>query len=97
MDCSYHGDNESYDYGSRSKRKARKHYKCIECGRPIRPGDFYVYNTGRIRWESFDVWRTCAVCDRIISDMFPRCQPPAGELREALINCDLDLDSRRRI
>jgi len=45
-------------------RKARKTYRCCECGCTISPGERYEYASGR--WDGeYDQYRTCLPCREI--------------------------------
>lgn len=62
--------------------KARKEYRCYECGKPIKPGDRYRLIAGK--WNgSFDQYRQCNLCGRICEDLVDMgfC-PNYGELWE---------------
>lgn len=71
--------------------KARKSYRCEECGCEISPGDKYEYVRGL--WEGYwDTFRTCLPCSRIRSTLMP-CAPYGG-LKEYLHETfDLPFDS----
>ena len=50
-------------------RKARKQYKCCECGESINIGDDYEYFRGC--WNGdFETYRICKVCNNIRKDLF---------------------------
>lgn len=50
-------------------RRARKEYKCCECGEKILPGDVHGYATGC--WEGdWLTYRTCARCQLVADDYF---------------------------
>jgi hypothetical protein len=62
LDMGYDGGhNEFY---REEARKARKAYKCCECGSTIKPGDLYEYATGK-NDDGFWTAYTCDVCYEI--------------------------------
>jgi RNase P subunit RPR2 len=54
-------------------QKARKEYKCYECGKIIKPGERYEYTVGV--WDGdLSVFRTCAPCAAIWEEYFCGCR-----------------------
>lgn len=64
--CLYGGFDECDEGGfqSRTTRKARKEYVCIECHQPIRKGDIYVRFAASDDGRVFSN-RTCLLCEEI--------------------------------
>ncbi len=73
MKCDCRCDMYDFDppeFYSESYPVAKKAYKCCECGESILPGQKYHKAVGK--WcGDFDVYRTCAVCDKIRRDFCP--------------------------
>lgn len=46
---------------SRENRKARKEHKCSECGKVIKPGENYVYHTGKCEGDWLE-FKHCEGC-----------------------------------
>lgn len=65
-------------------RRAKKEYRCCECGEAIQPGEKYEYVWGV--WEGKQsIYRTCDTCRRIRNDFC--CSWIYGGLRDALREC----------
>lgn len=63
--CVYVGDYDGLnEFYSEAIRKARKPYKCCECGNPIAVGDQYERVSGKYDGEIFSE-RTCLPCVEI--------------------------------
>ncbi len=74
-------DGDPCEFYRSQIRKARKQYKCQECGEPIRPGDKYEYTSGKCDGDLFN-HRTCALCEEIRSRVF--CSWTLGGMWEDL-------------
>lgn len=80
-------------------RRARKQYRCCECGNHIEVGNRYEYVTGI--WDGVgQTFRTCLDCveaRKIYVDQLDRhdCLPCFGELYEGWAPCELPLHHRR--
>ena len=64
--CIGSGDDygDEAEFFSETKRKARKTYNCMECGRQIVPGQAYVKIVGK--WDGIlDTIRQCVECNKI--------------------------------
>ena len=65
--------------------KARKVYKCCECGEKIEPGQKYHKAVGV--WDGeFRTWRTCKTCHTIANEYCPGGYF-FGELADAIYEC----------
>jgi hypothetical protein len=54
---------------SEEVRRARKTYRCCECGEEIKPGHLYEYASGK--WDGeWGRFRTCARCANVRRDYF---------------------------
>ena len=82
--CDYGGDAEPCDFISYKFPKARKQYKCYECGEPILSGEQYSLCSAKWNGE-IHVMRRCIYChyiqDSMICFVF-------GSLRDVLSNCN---------
>jgi hypothetical protein len=69
--CVYPSDfYDAPEFVTTSLRRARKPYRCGECGDPISVGDLYEYAAGK--WDGrFSCFRTCARCVNVRTDYFP--------------------------
>jgi len=88
MDCDCSCDIGDYEEMKPCKvvvRKARKQYKCIECGCNIEKGDKYEYVRG-LCCGSWDTFRTCKTCVTIRDEYTPSCWI-YGCLADALWDC----------
>lgn len=65
MDWDYGGN----DFYHEAMRRARKPYKCIECGDAIAVGDLYEHATGKYEGDIYTN-RTCAPCAEIRKTFF---------------------------
>ena len=52
-------------------RRARKAHVCCECGDTIEAGSLYQY-TDNLTDEKWRHYKTCARCENVASDFFPR-------------------------
>lgn len=59
--CSCDWDGETYEFQTLAMHKARKTYRCEECGQTISPGDLYERCSGKCDGE-FSVLKTCEGC-----------------------------------
>jgi len=65
--------------------KARKTYRCCECGENIEPGQKYHKVVGK--WDGdFEIYRTCMTCYHIRKDYCPNGFI-FGELAEVVYEC----------
>jgi hypothetical protein len=65
--CSCEWDGEPSEWFELRIRKARKEWKCCECGAPIHIGERYEYIVGK--WEGrVDDYQTCLTCSQIRND-----------------------------
>lgn len=67
--CIYVDFDETYDVGEAKLRKARKVWKCCECGDDIESGDLYEDFRGCYD-GAWDQYRTCARCVNVRTDYF---------------------------
>ena len=87
MNCSCSCDYGSMEYPefiSETWPRARKAYKCCECGETIKVGEKHQSITGKWDGEIL-TYRTCEICAKIRDD-FCRCAP-FTYLREEFMNC----------
>ena len=83
--CDFDADQQP-EFIRYSEVRARKEYKCCECGSPIHAGATYEYVVGK--WEGdFDSFKTCIPCAAIRTDFCGSF----GELRNDIWEC-LGLD-----
>lgn len=84
MNCSFEIDDYNVngpDFFQERISKARKKYRCCECGGDIKPGDPYERVSGKWDGEVSNI-RTCILCSRIRKDL---CRSwTYGELREVI-------------
>ena len=81
--CSCDFEGEPISPCTITVRKARKEWKCAECGEPIKPGEKYEHLKGLSEGEWFEV-RTCIMCERIRKNFCAPIGCLQDELYEAL-------------
>jgi len=85
--CQHNCDPGDYDYCTVWRERtvrARRTWRCCECGCEIPHGTFYIRTTNLFEgeWQTF---QTCLICNRIRGD---HCyNGPIGRLREVLRDC----------
>ncbi len=62
--CIDHGYDTHNEFFAQSKPVARKEWRCVECGRAIRPGQRYERSAGKAEGDLF-CEQTCLVCAEI--------------------------------
>jgi hypothetical protein len=88
MGCACHCEIDDVDrllFFKEKFVKARKQYKCVECGAVIRRGEKHHYVSGRWEDAGFEHFRTCLPCRHLIVDLFCGCQK-VGYMRDAFIS-----------
>jgi len=66
IQCGCDFDSDAPEFYNESRPRARKEYKCCECGGAIRVGESHKKITGK--WDSVETFRTCADCSVIWCD-----------------------------
>jgi hypothetical protein len=57
-------DYDQPEFYRTARPRARKSYKCYECGAPIQPGESYRYDVAK--WEGeVDTFKTCGDCSSL--------------------------------
>jgi len=78
--------HDNPEFSKQAIKKARKQYRCIECGELIQKGDTYHCFSGI--WDGqWDHMRTCIPCAQIRNDLFS-CGFIFGEMREHFLECN---------
>lgn len=85
MSCCSVFDGDRPSVCHESIRRARREWRCCECGEPIVPGARYQEDRGV--WEGeWRVFRTCLACAAMRADLCSRGWV-YGDLREAIGEC----------
>jgi hypothetical protein len=73
-------------------KRARDGYRCCECARLIKHGDWYQEES--VLWDSWGSYRVCLRCVARHEALFEvdECQSPYGQVRECIAECLRSMD-----